>query len=114
MDRFPEGQELRRLLLAALDLCQRHSLLPSSASLPSSSSSFRGSRGRGGRVPPTASSQGGGGGGMMAEEEVRKLWFAPLDVLLRGKARAKVRGEKGVCWCRMAVILWWRGRNGRV
>lgn len=51
---------------------------------------------------------------MMAEEEVRKLWFAPLDVLLRGKARAKVRGEKGVCWCRMAVILWWRGRNGRV
>lgn len=36
LDRFPEGRELRRLLLAALDLCQRHSLLPSSSSASAS------------------------------------------------------------------------------
>lgn len=32
----------------------------------------------------------GGVGGLLAEEEVRRLWFAPLDVLLREKAAAKV------------------------
>lgn len=31
-----------------------------------------------------------GMGGLLAEEEVRRLWFAPLDVLLREKAAAKV------------------------